>query len=162
MVEALGITDELTGLYNAGYFRHRLAEEVERIRRYGGALTLVAMDMDHYPEMISRDGENKAQTALQRIARALAQRTRTSDIRARWDDGGIMIACVGTSLAQASWLAEALRESLAEVQAPVSRPLTCSFGVAELQEGDTAGTLTSRASRLLADAMAGGGDNVLC
>ncbi|MCP1675270.1 diguanylate cyclase (GGDEF)-like protein [Natronocella acetinitrilica] len=161
-MEVLGITDELTGLYNRQYFMHRLAEEVERVRRYGGALTLISLALDNYEHMVANDGRNKADTALQQMAKALASRTRTSDIRARVEGGRLMIACVGTSLAQASWLADALRGALPAVSAPVSLPMTCSFGVTEMVDGDTAGALISRADKLLAEAIEDGGDAVIC
>ena len=161
-MEIGGITDELTGLYSRGYFVHRLAEEVERVRRYGGALTVAVMELDHYRQMVERDGARKADSALQGAARALARRTRISDIRARWEEGSFIMACAGTNLAQACWLAEALRDLMAELPSSTSLPANCSFGVVEMDESDTAESLIRRVGEVLEEARSTGGNTVAC
>jgi predicted signal transduction protein with EAL and GGDEF domain len=44
------ITDSLSGLYNHAHFYQRLAEEIERSKRYGRGFTVVMMDVDNFKQ----------------------------------------------------------------------------------------------------------------
>ena len=48
--------DPLTGLFNRGYFRERIAAEVSRARRSGSPLSLAMIDVDHFKPFNDRHG----------------------------------------------------------------------------------------------------------
>ena len=45
---ARSFTDRLTGLRNYDFFSQPLRDELSRVRRYGGCVTLVILDLDRY------------------------------------------------------------------------------------------------------------------
>ena len=88
------IRDSLTGLYHHKHFEVRLAEEVQRAKRYGHPLSLLMLDLDHFKEINDKYGHQAGDTILRKIARILKQGVRKSDIVARY--GGEEFAVILT------------------------------------------------------------------
>lgn len=84
--------DPLTGLLNHRAFNEELEREVERGRRYGGALTLVYLDVDGFKAVNDTLGHGTGDRVLRAVARALRQSVRASDLAGR--PGGDEFAAV--------------------------------------------------------------------
>lgn len=78
------LTDALTGLYNYGYFMDCLDREICRVARYGGAVTLVMFDIDHFKLFNDRFGHQAGNEALKAMGQVLRKEKRESDIVARF------------------------------------------------------------------------------
>ena len=65
------LTDSLTGLYNFGSFMECLDREMRRVDRYGGAVTLVMFDIDHFKMFNDRFGHQAGNEALKIVAATL-------------------------------------------------------------------------------------------
>ncbi len=50
-INELVITDDLTGLYNGRYLHTLIDEEIERVRRFGGKLSLIFIDLDFFKKV---------------------------------------------------------------------------------------------------------------
>ena len=50
-ISELVITDDLTGLYNGRYLHTLIEEEIERVRRFGGKLSLIFIDLDFFKKI---------------------------------------------------------------------------------------------------------------
>jgi diguanylate cyclase (GGDEF)-like protein len=128
------ITDEKTGVRNYHYFRIRLGEEFERVRRYGGELALLMLDIDDFKRVNDKHGHLVGDTALKDVAQILVERQRATDIIARYGGEEFVIILPETGKSGARAIAERLRERIAGHAfhgaggAPVS--LTVSVGVA--------------------------------
>src|SRR5215470_523062 len=89
-LEALALRDPLTGVFNHRYFHQRLAEELERIHRYGGVLSLVIADVDHFQVYNETHGHVEGDKLLVTVANALLgarpaeARLRPMDVVARY------------------------------------------------------------------------------
>jgi diguanylate cyclase (GGDEF)-like protein len=83
-LETLSITDGLTGLYNHRYFYDRLAEEIERAKRYGNSFSLVMIDIDHFKHYNDRNGHLAGDVVLKGIADCLSSGARDVDIVSRY------------------------------------------------------------------------------
>ncbi len=131
----LSRTDGLTQLYNHKFFHQMLASELGRVRRYGGSVALLMMDVDHFKIYNDTHGHPMGDTALQRVARILSDGVRASDTVARY--GGEEFAVISPQVdgAGAGDLAERLRERVERAQfekedvMPLGR-LTVSIGYA--------------------------------
>jgi diguanylate cyclase (GGDEF)-like protein len=81
---ARSFTDRLTGLRNYDFFCEALAAELARVRRYGGCVTLVLLDLDRFKAFNDRHGHAAGNRALSAVGRALAYEKRDADVAARF------------------------------------------------------------------------------
>lgn len=149
-VRALALTDPLTGLANRRRLDEGLRAEIARVERYGGRLSLVMGDLDHFKRVNDEHGHQVGDTVLQEFARITLSHCRASDLAARFGGEEFMIVMPEVGAAEAKACAERIRESLAATTiAPLMQPITASFGVAELFAGETQASLLQRVDQAL-------------
>lgn len=138
-------TDPLTGVFNRLKFNQELAAEMARSARYKIPLALVMYDIDHFKAVNDTHGHHAGDRVLTGLCRIVACHLRQTDVLARWGGEEFMILSPNCDARQAFELAEKLRRLIEEFVFDKVGTVTCSFGVAQYQEGDTAEALTSRA-----------------
>lgn len=79
----LARTDPLTGAANMRAFTECVVGELERVRRYGFALTLAYIDADNFKSVNDRFGHSAGDTLLRKVVEALKNNTRANDSIAR-------------------------------------------------------------------------------
>ena len=65
----MAMTDVLTGAHNRRYFMNHMRRELKRTRRFGGDLTLVVFDIDHFKHINDRYGHAAGDAVLVEFAR---------------------------------------------------------------------------------------------
>jgi diguanylate cyclase (GGDEF)-like protein len=153
-------TDPLTGLYNRRKFNRELATEILRAQRYKSPLSLVLYDIDHFKKINDLLGHQAGDQALIALSRFVSSRIRVSDVLARWGGEEFVIltpACNGPVACQ---LAGNLSDAISALDIEEVGAMTCSFGVAEYYDGDTAETLLARADEALYRAKSNGRNRV--
>jgi diguanylate cyclase (GGDEF)-like protein len=138
-------TDPLTGLYNRLKFDQVLASEILRSRRYQTPLSLVVYDIDHFKWINDTHGHQTGDKVLVHLARFVPGHIRSTDLVARWGGEEFVIVAPGSDGRAAYHAAEKLRDEISQVVFDKAGTLTCSFGVAQYVDGDTAETLIARA-----------------
>ncbi len=83
-VRRQAVTDELTGLANHGRFQEVLEAEVEQVRRYGQALSLIMIDIDDFKSVNDTYGHQQGDVVLREVARILRETSRDADAPARY------------------------------------------------------------------------------
>ncbi|MDY6827676.1 MAG: GGDEF domain-containing protein [Bacillota bacterium] len=140
--------DTLTGLYNRNYFETKLKEDMERHRRYGGALSVIVIDIDGLKPINESLGNHAGDTALVEIAGLLTGRLRTVDTIARYGADEFCVILPETPLNAAMLVAGQLREKVAKAALcpdKTGRPVTISMGVMESAEkGDNCEALLKK------------------
>ncbi|MFZ2620589.1 MAG: GGDEF domain-containing protein [Alphaproteobacteria bacterium] len=136
------VNDGLTGLTEKKTFLKRLSEELERQHRYGGKLSLLLLDIDHFKRLNDTFGHADGDVVLQQVAEIMRQQVRTTDVAARYGGEEFAILLTGVGLASATILAERLRQALQQHFANTPYKTTASMGLAE----------SNPASKLTADA----------
>ncbi len=132
-LQQAAVTDGLTGLANHARFREQLEREFTRARRYGGVVSLLMIDLDHFKAVNDTFGHEIGNEVLQRVARSLRQLVREIDLPARYGGEEFAVICPETTLDDAFALAGRIRRSLAERTRVASIPElapTVSIGVA--------------------------------
>jgi diguanylate cyclase (GGDEF)-like protein len=132
----LATTDALTGANNRLYFDKHFARELKRVRRFGGPLSLLALDIDHFKSVNDRFGHGVGDEALVEFAQRIGDGLpREYDWSARIGGEEFVVVLPQTDMPGALTVAEKLRHFVAatpfETEAGPLR-LTVSIGVAAL------------------------------
>jgi len=83
LLQRLAITDELTGLYNARYFRHFLSRIIERGRVKRFPVTLLLFDIDDFKKYNDQYGHCVGDDILKQTASLMKRCCRDHDLVAR-------------------------------------------------------------------------------
>ena len=150
-LQAMALSDGLTGLPNRRHFDQRLEQEFRRAARDGASLALIMLDVDFFKRYNDLHGHVAGDAALQAVAAAIAASLRRpADLAARFGGEEFAILLPDTGLDGAIAVAEAARQSLAAraiAHGDSSFPLvSLSAGVAVMRPG------RSQAARLLVEA----------
>ena len=79
---ARSFTDRLTGLHNYDYFAEAMRSELARVRRYGGCVTLVMLDLDRFKSFNDQHGHAAGNRLLNGVGQAITREKRDADIAA--------------------------------------------------------------------------------
>jgi diguanylate cyclase len=147
--------DSLTGLPNREAYQQRLEQEVQRIERYGGKLSLMVCDVDLFKRINDAYGHLAGDKVLKIIAKSLQKNLRSSDFIARFGGEEFVALMPETSTNEAKIVAEKMRRKIEESpfnfkKEPVQ--ITVSFGISEFAKGETADEVFSRADKALYEA----------
>ena len=134
----LSLTDPLTELKNRRYFFEAAGLEFERTRRYGGTLSVLMLDIDHFKTVNDAYGHSVGDLVLREIAERIKSYIRSVDIAARYGGEEFIILMPETGIHEAYQVAERVRSSVSD-QPFVLRGLnftaSLSLGVAEIRPG---------------------------
>lgn len=124
------ITDGLTGIKTRRFFNEALQSEWKRARRSKRPFSVVLIDLDKFKNVNDSKGHLEGDLVLARVGRILEQKSRQSNIVARYGGDEFVILMPETSLEQAQILCERLRLWIATDTMLNERQITGSFGVA--------------------------------
>jgi len=128
-------TDGLTMLANRRHFDDALNAEFFRLRRSGGPLSLIMLDIDHFKKFNDRYGHLSGDDCLRQVASALAGTIgRTPDLVARYGGEEFIIILPETDASGTLVIAERVRKAVEDLRIPhessdVSRWVTVSLGL---------------------------------
>jgi diguanylate cyclase (GGDEF)-like protein len=162
-LEQLASTDKLTGLYNRQALDALLEQAVKDVKRNGGALSIVVLDIDRFKEINDKHGHAAGDIVIGAIADLLKSRLRQNDIVARWGGEEFLLLLRNCPADEALRIAQDVRRSLAETDIALPNTavrVTLSGGVAEYMPNETASALFIRADEALYRAKLGGRDRV--
>ncbi len=164
LTEATALVDPLTDLSRRHVFDDALRRETERLRRTGGSLALVLIDLDHFKRVNDSHGHRVGDEVLARVGRLLRHSARNIDLPARIGGEEFAVLLYDTGLEGGNAFAERFRGHLSELQFAVSGGtlrVTASVGVSVGSELVTPDELMETADRALYRAKAEGRDRVV-
>lgn len=158
-------TDLMTGLGNRRALHIQgerwLADSVRQNR----ALTMLALDLDHFKPINERFGHPEGDRLLCEVAQVLRETTRPSDICVRMGGDEFVVLLPGTDLISAMECAERIRQAIGRIQLTTPDALgirvSTSIGVAMHHAGMSLDQLCDLADEALYAAKRAGSDRVL-
>ncbi|MGE4267366.1 MAG: PAS domain S-box protein [Deferribacterales bacterium] len=136
-IEVLSVTDKLTGIYNRIRLDEVLSAEYVRFKRYGQIYSLIMFDIDFFKKVNDTYGHLVGDEVLKSLANLIKSSIRESDVFGRWGGEEFLIVCSGTDVEGAYNLASKLRRKVELFEFPSVDRVTCSFGVAQIDDAGT-------------------------
>jgi diguanylate cyclase (GGDEF)-like protein len=157
----LATTDVLTGARNRRGVEATLRQQLARLDRYGGELSIALFDLDRFKERNDHHGHAAGDEALVDVVASLRTELRAADALGRWGGDELLIVAPEIGALEVARSAERWRALVADLGLCAgSGVVTTSIGVATYRPGDTLDTLLQRADRALYVAKGAGGDRV--
>lgn len=157
-------TDGLTGLLNHKTFLERFESELERADRYGGELSLLLLDLDHFKKVNDTFGHATGDEVLRQVATILDNESRSVDTVGRYGGEELAMGLPNTGLSEAITAARRILTRLrsgafggddADIR------LTGSIGVTAWTDETDVGTLVNQVDEALYEAKRRGRDQVV-
>jgi diguanylate cyclase len=126
------LRDPLTGLASRLVLHDRLRAALERVRRHGGAVAVLFVDLDRFKVLNDSLGHATGDEVLRALADRLRRSTRGSDVAVRFGGDEFVLVCEnleepGAAVAAAERLGAMLREPV--IVGERSHVMTVSIGV---------------------------------
>lgn len=128
------ITDQLTGLYNHGFFFETLNREVERLKRYDKNSILGIIDIDDFKQINDKHGHITGDRVLRIVSNLIQSSSRKSDIIARYGGDEFIILLTETNKANGKKLFERLSRTVKDFAYGDKLSITISIGAVELNK----------------------------
>lgn len=160
-IQNQSMTDPLTKAANRLHFTMIFEHAIHIARRSEKPMGMIFYDIDHFKSVNDRFGHIVGDEVLKKVSEIVRNRIRKSDIFARWGGEEFVILLPDTGYEETIHLAEMLRRAVDEHVFDHVDHLTCSFGVAMLQEGDTPESLLKRSDEKLYQAKSTGRNKVV-
>ncbi len=157
-LKEMAIRDELTGLANRREMDRLLADEVNRCLRYGRAMSIILVDVDHFKAINDSYGHQAGDEVLRWLGDLIRQHIRLTDHAARYGGEEFAIFLPETLADQAFLVAQLLRSAVAAAPFIFARhdkqtmriSVTVSLGVAGFpDDADSDEGLVKAADRAL-------------
>jgi diguanylate cyclase (GGDEF)-like protein len=140
--------DELTQLYNDRYLHGSLSKIIDEAVASGSECGIIFLDLDHFKEVNDNHGHLVGSRLLSEVGATLKQIIPGEGLAARYGGDEFVIALPGAGRQETFWVAETIRQNIAERAFIVNTDsegaggvrylriegvITCSIGIATLQ-----------------------------
>jgi len=140
--------DELTELYNDRYLHGSLSKIIDEAVATGSECGVIFLDLDHFKEVNDTHGHLVGSQLLSEVGATLKQIIPGEGLAARYGGDEFVIALPGAGRQETYWVAETVRQNIADRAYMVSTDpenadgvpnlrieglVTCSIGIATLQ-----------------------------
>jgi diguanylate cyclase (GGDEF)-like protein/PAS domain S-box-containing protein len=132
-IEAISVTDQLTGLYNRRHLDEKMEENQHLFERYGTPFSIILIDLDHFKSVNDTYGHQIGDRVLSQTADILKTKARNTDIIGRWGGEEFLVILPSTTHNEALIVAEKIRSAIET--ASFGFPQTASLGVAQYEIG---------------------------
>ncbi|MDE1161044.1 MAG: sensor domain-containing diguanylate cyclase [Acidobacteriaceae bacterium] len=120
----LASTDGLTGLANRRSFDEALEREWARTLHDGSKISLILLDIDHFKRFNDCYGHQAGDSCLRDIATSIMSTVRKTDIVARYGGEEIAIILPDCGAAEATAIAENIRQAIERLEIPYKEAAT--------------------------------------
>ena len=160
------VRDPLTGLWNRRWFTEHARREIKLAEREGKALSLIALDIDHFKTFNDSFGHEAGDLVLKEVGRTLTLLGDDNAQPCRLGGEEFVVLCVAHDEPAAIEYAETLRRMIAEISLTASGqslpPVTVSAGIGVLgRDGTCLDTILKAADQALYRAKSEGRNRVI-
>ncbi len=152
--EESATTDALTNLHNRHWMQEMFRRELDRCKQNDMPVCLIMLDVDHFKPFNDIRGHLAGDHALCKVADALRNQLRPTDLIARFGGDEFAVMLPNTTREFALEAAERIRSVFSGVPSDseatdIMLPVTLSLGVCAMEPGDTLDSLLTKADAAL-------------
>lgn len=140
----LSLTDQVSGAYNKRHFQHTLEREISRCEHFNSSLSIVALTVGDYHQMIDIHGRRDIDTFLGVFTKRARKMIRASDEIFRLNDDLFILVLPNCTNDGSIVLRERIKRSLQQKPWDPIAELSLSTSAASWLEGETAKDLQQR------------------
>jgi diguanylate cyclase (GGDEF)-like protein/hemerythrin-like metal-binding protein/PAS domain S-box-containing protein len=156
-LEALIMTDPLTGVGNRRMLNKWLADEAARAHRFVRPLSLIFLDLDHFKVVNDGHGHAMGDLVLTEFARVIRAQLREGDLLGRFGGEEFVVLLPEAGGEAALQVAERIRSVMGRQRlAAMPMAITVSAGVAELGPAESGESMLRRSDMALYQAKEAG------
>jgi len=159
-LQEIASVDALTGLLNRHSINHCIEEEMERANRYGGDISLLLIDLDHFKRINDIYGHAAGDGVLRTISAKLKNALRKLDSVARWGGEEFLVLLPGINTPEAVLVGEKLRREVENLVHQEKEIVTISIGISTWFKPESMETWFIRTDGALYQAKQGGRNQV--
>ena len=151
-IQRQATTDSLTGLTNHKTFYEVLEKELWRLRRYGGHISLIMIDIDNLKQINDLYGHRAGDKIIKHISRKIKECIRQIDTAARYGGDEFAAILPNTSLCEAQVVAERMVKTVSGSPVTWKKEqinLSISIGVGQYDAESNPEEITSRSDKAL-------------
>jgi len=143
--------DPMTKVANRAEFDRMQALFIEAHQQASLPCSLIMVDIDHFKNINDTFGHQAGDEAIITVANMLSSMCRSGDLVARYGGEEFAVLCADCTNADAARRADQIRKQISEIQHTClgNKSITASFGVTELQSGDSPESMLRRSDRAL-------------
>jgi len=161
----LGITDELTGLFNRRFILEQLVNQLKRINQAHGKLSVVLLDIDNFKRINDTYGHLIGDEVLREFSEIIKSSIRYSDFAGRYGGEEFLVILPECDHQNGRKLFERISSKLNDHQIQgIHEPITFSAGLVEVTGGPAFNTdsysVLAKADKLLYKAKANGKNRI--
>ncbi|MGB5737017.1 MAG: diguanylate cyclase [Thiohalocapsa sp.] len=163
-LEAITLTDYLTGILNRRAMMRRMEETIAGLEADEDSFCTILVDLDHFKLINDQFGHDVGDQTLRHAVERMSHGVRDTDLLGRWGGEEFLIVAPGTSLDEATHLAQRLCNNLADSRLradEVSVAVTGSFGVSRFVIGEHLDSCLKRTDDALYAAKAQGRNRIV-
>ena len=151
-LEEYAVADALTGLHNRRWLEKTLPRLMQRSRRSGSALCLILFHINALEEHRRSSGLTGVDDMLYAVSRRIIDSLRPGEIVVRTGNADFVVLLPDTDALSANKVGGRLCRSMTDIELPGrsgehSLTLTMTYGVAQMTDEDTSGTLVREAEK---------------
>lgn len=166
-LETQAAIDEVTGLGGRQYFCKTADETLAYIKRNGGRLILLRMDIDNFDFIFIKNGKVIADKIIAAVGKRLAGMVRNEDKLARVGLAKFAMLLLSTNLEDTKQLAERIRKEVASLSFKAGKKtlkVSVSISILEpqLDQDSNIKSLINEAESYLDDLVVKGGNAITC
>ncbi|MEO1815453.1 MAG: diguanylate cyclase [Acetobacterium sp.] len=159
-IRRLSITDKLTQSFNRLKLDETMETQFEWSKDSGLPFAIIILDIDHFKLVNDTYGHQVGDRVLIELVAILHENVRDGDVVGRWGGEEFLIILPDTTLADATLLAQRLRQAVADYSFSTAGQVTISLGVSAYTTDKTPETIVSRADTALYQAKEKGRNRV--
>ena len=110
----MALRDDLTGFYNTRYLYLRLQQQLDEIRRHGGCLTLLFLDIDDFKQVVDRYGHLVGSRVIAELAGLIRELLPPDGYGVSYGGDEFVLVLPGRDRREGGEIAERIRAAVAD------------------------------------------------
>jgi len=159
-LKCLTISDPMTNMFNYRHYAKSLDKEINRLKRYGGDLCLLMIDVDNFKIYNDTFGHLEGDNFLRKISHTLHNHLRENDIACRYAGDEFVVILPATVFENAAIVAQHLLKKINGIA--TKKKMSVSIGVAQYVDDMDRHRLTLNADAALYQAKRNGKNTICC